>query len=224
MLTSGAPTIGPMARARPVLFDPTEVRRAYIAAGDGFVSLVGDVPADAWDRPALGDWTVRDLVGHTTRSFVTVTDYLATGAGREVEHDHAFDYAAVFRLAHADPAAITERGRAAGRELGATPLEEVVARRDAALAAAAAHPDAAPVASPAGVMRLTDYLPSRVFELVVHTDDLARALGIEHVADVGARTVATLFAAGLAAEGRDGPVVLRALTGRAALPHGFSVL
>ncbi len=113
MLTSGALTIGPMARARPVHFDPTEVRNAYIAAGDGFVSLVGEVPAGAWDRPALGDWTVRDLVGHTTRSFVTVTAYLATGAGRTVELDHAFDYAAVLRMAHADPAAITDRGRQA---------------------------------------------------------------------------------------------------------------
>jgi uncharacterized protein (TIGR03083 family) len=213
-----------MASARPVHFDPTEVRNAYVTSGDAFVSLVGQVPADAWDRPALGDWTVRDLVGHTTRSFVTVTDYLATGSGRAVELDHAFDSAAVFRVAHADPAAITERGRAAGRELGDPPLAEVAARRDAAHAAAAAHPDSAPVASPAGVMRLTDYLPSRIFELVVHTDDLARALDIEHVADVGARTVATLFAAGLAAEGRDDTLVLRALTGRETLPHGFSVL
>ena len=120
-------------------------------------------------------------------------------------------------MAHADPAAITERGRAAGRELGDPPLAEVAARRDAARARGA-HPDSAPVASPAGVMRLTDYLPSRIFELVVHTDDLARALDIEHVADVGARTVATLFAAGLAAEGRDDPLVLRALTGRETSP------
>jgi hypothetical protein len=86
------------------------------------------------------------------------------------------------------------------------------------------HPDDAPVTTPAGTMRLIDYLPSRVFELVVHTDDLARALGIEHQADVAARTVATTFLAGIVAEAEDGDLVLRALTGRDTLPAGFTAL
>ncbi|WP_432478193.1 maleylpyruvate isomerase family mycothiol-dependent enzyme [Nocardioides sp. GXQ0305] len=213
-----------MAGPRPVGFDATGVREAYAAAGDDLVVLAEQVSADAWDDPALGDWTVRDLLGHTTRSFVTVTDYLVSGAGRTVELGHPFDYAAVFAMAHADPAAITERGRAAGRELGDAPVEEVRRRRDAALAAVAGHPDDAPVDTPAGVMRLADYLPTRVFELVVHGDDLARAIGVEPPADVAARTVATTFASGLAAEASGAWSVLRALTGRGGLAAGFTVL
>ena len=209
---------------RPVTFDPAASRASYAAAGTAFVELVGRVPDGSWDRHGLGQWTVRDLAGHTTRSFVTVTEYLATGKGGSVELEHPFDYARVFRLAHANAAAITERGRAAGRDLGEHPLEVVVERRDAAVSAVETHPDDAPVTTPAGTMRLIDYLPSRVFELVVHTDDLARALGIERQADVAARTVATTFLAGIVAEAEDGDLVLRALTGRDTLPAGFTAL
>ncbi len=209
---------------RPVTFDSASLRASYAAAGPAFVERAGRVPADAWNTTGLGEWTVRDLVGHTTRSFVTVTEYLAGGEGRPIELEHAFDYARVFRLAHANAAAITERGRAAGRELGEHPPVVVAERRDTAVAAVEAHPDDAPVATPAGTMRLIDYLPSRVFELVVHTDDLARALGIERRADVAASTFATTFVAGIVAEAEDGELVLRALTGRGTLPAGFTAL
>jgi hypothetical protein len=77
-------------------------------------------------------------------------------------------------------------------------------------------------------MRLIGYLPSRVFEPMVHADDLARALGIEHQADVAARTVArtvaTTFLAGIVAEADDSDLVLHALTGRDGLPAGFTGL
>jgi hypothetical protein len=73
-------------------------------------------------------------------------------------------------------------------------------------------------------MRLIDYLPSRVFEPMAHADDLARALGIEHQADVAARTVATTFLAGIVAEADDSDLVLHALTGRDGLPAGFTGL
>ena len=42
----------------------------------GTTALVGD----RWDRPGLGDWDVRALVGHTSRSLLTVETYLARPA------------------------------------------------------------------------------------------------------------------------------------------------
>jgi uncharacterized protein (TIGR03083 family) len=209
---------------RPFGYSAAALREEYAAAGADLVALAATVPADAWDAPGLGEWTVRDLVGHAGRSFVTVSSYLASGAGKTPELDHALDYARVFRLAHADPDAITERGRQAGRDLGEDPVAGLRAQHEEAVAAVAAHPDDAPVDSPAGVMRLADYLPSRVFELVVHTDDLARALGTTAPGSAGARTIATTFAAGLTAEARDDLVLLRALTGRDPLPEGFTAL
>jgi uncharacterized protein (TIGR03083 family) len=207
-----------------IAFSASVLREEYAASGDALVALAATVPADAWDSPGLGEWTVRDLVGHAGRSFVTVSSYLESGAGKSPELAHALDYGRVFRMAHADPAAITERGRQAGRDLGDDPVAGLRERHEAAVTAVAAHPDDAPVDSPAGVMRLADYLPSRVFELVVHTDDLARALGTSAPGSPASRTIAATFASALAAEGRDDAVLLRGLTGRGGLPEDYTAL
>ena len=84
--------------------------------------------------------------------------------------------------------------------------------------------DADVVATPAGGMRVRDWLPTRTFELVVHGLDLAAAAGIEIVLAPEVVAEATVQAAGVAAASGDGAVVLRALTGRGDLPPGFSVV
>jgi hypothetical protein len=76
----------------------------------------------------------------------------------------------------------------------------------------------------AGGMRLADYLPTRTFELTVHTADLATALGAPLDVPATAAAQALGLLADLAvAEGSAGPLLL-ALTGRTGLPAGFSVL
>ncbi len=208
---------------RTVQFDPARLREDYAEAGRALVATAGAVPPDAWDSPGLGEWTIRDLVGHTSRSFVTVSEYLASGAGRAIELAHAFDYVRALALVATDPAAVTERGRVAGRALGADPVAGVRSLFETATTDIAAHGDDAPCATLAGVMRLADYLPSRIFELVVHTDDLRRALSLPAESPVGARVVALAFAAGLAGESDRYAEALRGLTGRAA-PERFSVV
>lgn len=216
---------------RTVLFDPTLLRADYAEAGRALLDAAAAVPADRWDAPGLGDWTVRDLVGHAGRSFVTVSEYLASGEGRAIELGHAFDYERALALVATHAEAITARGREAGRALGADPLQALRTVHEKAIADVAAHPDGAPCATLAGVMRLADFLPSRIFELVVHTDDLCRALGVAAAppvgataqAPVGARVVALVFAAGLAGESERYAEALRALTGRAA-PERFSIV
>jgi len=209
---------------RTVRFDPVRLRTDYAQAGRALIGAAAAVPPQAWDAPGLGEWTVRDLVGHAGRSFVTVSDYLASGAGRAVELDHAFDYGRALALVAADPTAVTERGRSAGRALGDDPVSALQTLFEQATADIAAHGDDAPCATLAGVMRLADFLPSRIFELVVHTDDLRRALDLPGEAPVGARVVALAFAAGLAGEGERYAAALRGLTGRAPLPAGYSVV
>ncbi len=76
----------------------------------------------------------------------------------------------------------------------------------------------------AGGMRLADYLPTRTFELAVHTADLATALGVPPDVPVSAASQALDIVAGLAVtDGLAGPLLLAA-TGRPDLPAGFSVL
>lgn len=87
----------------------------------------------------------------------------------------------------------------------------------------ASSPDAL-LTTAAGGMRLVDYLPTRTFELVVHTCDLAEATGQEIVIPPSAANEATRLLADLAVRtGRAGDLLL-AGTGRRALPRGFTVL
>jgi hypothetical protein len=76
----------------------------------------------------------------------------------------------------------------------------------------------------AGGMRLGDYLPTRTFELAVHTADLATVLGVPPDVPATAAAQALTIVADLAVtDGLAGPL-LRAATGRPGLPAGFSVL
>jgi hypothetical protein len=75
-----------------------------------------------------------------------------------------------------------------------------------------------------GGMRLRDYLTTRVFELVVHTTDLASALGQPLDLPTSAAAQALRLVSDLAlADGLAGPLLLAA-TGRSGLPPGFSLL
>ena len=195
-------------------------RAAFRSAGGWFVALVGEV-GDRWDLPGLGEWTVRDLAGHTSRALATVGSYLDADPG-PVEVESATGY---FRAAlQASSAAIAERGRDAGRALGDDPAGAVAdldARVQAQVAAAA---DDAFVGTPAGGMRLLDYLPTRTFELVVHTSDLAAALGLAASPPDHAAASALRLAVELTRERGATADVLLALTGRRTLPPSFTVL
>jgi hypothetical protein len=76
----------------------------------------------------------------------------------------------------------------------------------------------------AGGMRLADYLPTRTFELAVHTTDLAAALGVPADIPATAADTALRIVAHLAVGDGVAGTVLLALTGRGGLPAGFTVL
>jgi uncharacterized protein (TIGR03083 family) len=196
-------------------------RRAFTDAAEWFVrttALVGD----RWGGPGLGEWDVRSLVGHTSRSLLTVEAYLARPA-TGVEVASPVDYFRVTRAVAAGPA-VAARGRDAGAALGADPaaaVAEIVAR---VLPQVDARDGTELVTTIAGGMRLADYLPTRTFELAVHTSDLARALGAPLEVPASAAAQALGLVTELAvAEGLAGPLLLAA-TGRPGLPAGYSVL
>ena len=85
-----------------------ESRRAFTDAAEWFVRTTAVVD-DRWDRPGLGEWDVRALVGHTSRSLLTVETYLAQPAPT-VDVASAADYFRATRAAAAGPA-VTARGR-----------------------------------------------------------------------------------------------------------------
>ncbi len=105
-----------------MVFPWDDSRRAFADAAKWFVrtaALVGD----RWDRPGLGEWDLRALVGHTSRSLLTVEMYLARPAAA-VEVASAGDYFRTTRALAADPA-VAERGRDAGEALGTDPAAAV---------------------------------------------------------------------------------------------------
>ena len=198
-----------------------DARRAFADAAQWFVrttALVGD----RWDRPGLGEWDVRALVGHTSRALLTVEAYLARPAAA-VEVASAADYFRATRAAAAD-AAVAARGRDAGSALGTDPAAAVAEIAARVLPLVDAQDGTALVTTIAGGMRLADYLPTRTFELAVHTADLAAALGLPLDLPATAAAQALSVVADLAVtDGLAGPLLLAA-TGRPGLPAGFSVL
>ncbi len=197
----------------------------FASAVTAFTQLTGDLPEACWDGPGLGDWDMRALVGHTSRSLITVSEYLRTPAEREDVTDAVAYYVWVRDYTGAAGAeAVTERGRAAGRDLGSDPVATVDRLAARALADVQAAGD--PVISVIGGLgiRLSNYLQTRVFELAVHGLDIARAAGREFVLPPDVLEQATVLAARVAVRLGQGETVLTALTGRSALPPGYSVV
>ena len=199
-------------------------RTTFLGAAAAVADLIDTIPSTAWDGPGLSAWDLRALVGHTSRALVTVVTYLGRpAAAEEVATPEAY-YAVTARAGGADPAAVAERGRAAGAALGADPASGFRALiADATVALDRAGDDDL-VTTVAGGMRLLAYLPTRTFELAVHGADIAAATGLPVTIPPAVLTEAAALAARTAVEVGQGPVVLAALTGRTVLPPGFSVV
>jgi uncharacterized protein (TIGR03083 family) len=198
----------------------------YRAAATSFAALVREIPAGAWGQPGLGDWDVRALVGHTSRSLTTVLSYLQTTADREDIATPQEYYVRVTPSALGiDPADVAERGRQAGRDLGSDPTAAVDALVSDVLGAlTAVHGD--PLIKVIGGLgiRLGAYLPTRVFELAVHGMDIARAVDISFQVSEDVLAEALDIATRTAIATGRGESLLLALTGRSALPPSFSVV
>ena len=121
-------------------------------------------------------------------------------------------------------AAITERGRQAGRDLGADPAVTVDALVDRVLGELDGAGD--PLIEVIGGLgiRLSNYLPTRTLELAVHGLDIVRAAGVQFALPDEVLEEATVLAARVGVALGQGEPVLLALTGRTALPASFSVV
>jgi uncharacterized protein (TIGR03083 family) len=200
---------------------PDEWRGAFAVAARWFADMAA-YAVDALERPGLGEWTVRDLVGHTSRSLITVETYLSDDPGLAVDIPTTVAYYVTTRSA--DPAQVAERGRAAGAALGDDPAAAIAALVERVPGRVDAAADDARLVTPFGTMTLAEYLPTRTFELTVHTGDLLRALDHDAEPPAAAARSALRLAADLTADGGRATAVLATLTGRATLQTGYSVL
>ena len=210
-----------MSPADVALRDWEQTSAAFQDATHWYQEVLARV-GDRWAEPGLGEWDVRALAGHTSRSLLTVETYLGQPAGA-VEVSSAADYYAATGQIAAGPA-VAQRGRDAGQALGADPVAAVAQIASRVLPLVAGLSGAELLTTIAGGMRIADYLPTRIFELVVHTADLAAALGVRaEPPQLPARLALGLVAELAIINGR-ATTVLLASTGRSGLPPGFSVL
>ncbi|MET3809089.1 maleylpyruvate isomerase N-terminal domain-containing protein [Arthrobacter sp. UYEF3] len=203
--------------------DSETIRTCYLGAARAFLELVEQVPEAAWAKPALGVWDVRGLTGHASRALSTVETYLAMPAtGESVAGPAAYFLAVRSSMA---PDMIARRGRETGDALGAEPATAVKDLVQRVTTLLRDTPDDAAVATPAGAMNLIGYLPTRTFELAVHSLDLARALTLPSPAALGPAVAASLeLAAAVGAHLPAAGDLLLLLTGRSGLPRNLSVL
>ncbi|CAN5243877.1 maleylpyruvate isomerase family mycothiol-dependent enzyme [soil metagenome] len=128
---------------------------------------------DQAERPSgLGDWSVRDLVAHTGRSFQPARMLSAAPPGTVP--------LSIARYVSAYEAAAQEIAEGT-RQLAEDLADELLAGLDAIFVAGFevldrfADPDDVVLAT-RGPLTVRDFAMTRLFEIVVHTDDLARAV------------------------------------------------
>lgn len=200
-----------------------DVVAAYASAARSFADQVRRIPVDRFDGPGLGEWDLRALVGHTSRSLATVITYLDSPA-EQVDIDGPEEYYRMAAdVAATEGAAVLERGRQAGAGLGQQPADAVDAMVAEALRKLDGRGDELIAVLGGAGMRLFAYLPTRIFELTVHGFDIADATGLDFAPPGEALRVSASLGARIAVAMGHGEVVLRALTGRAPLPQPFSV-
>ncbi|MFI6336320.1 sterol carrier family protein [Streptomyces sp. NPDC050535] len=162
----------PPARKRTRTYDPAKIRTAVLAQFGNVRAAVRDLGEEELALPTgLGDWTVRELAAHIAMAVETVSrsiDRPEPGKGEFTLLDWPFATA----------------GRAGdiaedSRELaGRNPdLDALYARTEERITERlATAPDDRPLGARTGTITLGDFLVTRTVELVVHTDDLNRAV------------------------------------------------
>ncbi|MEV6342614.1 maleylpyruvate isomerase N-terminal domain-containing protein [Actinoplanes sp. NPDC051851] len=206
-----------------------DFRRTFRSAAIAYAGLAASIPPDRLDVPGLGDWSLRDLIGHTVSSALRQVPAVLATPAPQVEIDSPEGYFAYARsappaLVAAAVAASTEDARRTGASLGTAPADMVSELVGRATQALANVNDDDPVVTSAGGMRVRDWIPTRTFELVVHGLDAAAAASLPLDLAPDALTESLTLAARVAALTGQGSTVLRTLTGRGPLPATFSVL
>ncbi|MEU5845178.1 maleylpyruvate isomerase N-terminal domain-containing protein [Saccharopolyspora shandongensis] len=160
------------------------IREAYLQAAASTAAVLGDpAVAAAWDRPsALAEFSVRGLAGHLASQVLFVPRVLAA-AEPEEEPVPLLGYYAKSEWIGADVnAEVNVRLREMGEGLATEGAAALVAEVDSVVrdlrSALPATPADRAVAFSRRVLRIDDFLITRMMEIAVHSDDLASSVGI----------------------------------------------
>ena len=196
------------------IFEHHEVAAAFRYASQWWRSLVGAIDDHAWDRAALGEWSVRELVAHTNRAYLTIVEY---AEGDTKDPTPIYSAAGYFRTVLAEQTPHLHIAARAKREAGdhddwVSATDDLAARAERRVAALA--PDHV-MHLMVGEMAVDQYLATRVVELVAHGLDLAAAIDLPTAAPTASARVALAVFLDLAGDD-DLSSIIRLLSGRAA--------
>ncbi|MFI9030333.1 sterol carrier family protein [Streptomyces sp. NPDC053560] len=194
------------AKKRPRSYDSAKIRAAVTAQLGHVRDAVRELSPEDLARPTrLGDWTVRELVAH----FAMAVDHVPAGLERPAAQQQEVQLVEWPFAPAVYAASVDEYVRTLAAEQDPVALLDRAAERYAALVPGAADDRLVAVRRP-GAMRLVDLLVTRCLELVVHTDDLADALGKELPVDRQALAATVrLLADSLATKAPGGSVEVR---------------
>jgi uncharacterized protein (TIGR03083 family) len=194
----------PPAKKRTRSYDSAKIRAAVLAQFRNVREAVVTLSPEQLDGPTrLGEWTVRDLAGHITMVLGSVVRKLSEPEPAKLGLA-LLDWPAATATA---AATIDEDTRAI--DTGDLPglYARTAARFEERIAGV---PDERLVPTRFGTMRLGDHLVTRTVELIVHTDDLNAATGLDIPYDRQALAACTrLLADALAVKAPGGAVEVR---------------
>lgn len=196
----------PASKKRARSYDSAKTRAAVLAQLGHVRDAVRTLTPEQLALPTrLGDWTVRELAAHIVLVAGTVDRYLALPEPPKLEVpllDWPFATVAYQGAVSDDTREIAE----ASPDLHGL-YDRLYADAEAALAAA---DDDRLVPARMGAMRLGDFVVTRTVEMIVHTDDLNAATGLDVPYDRQALAACTrLLADALAAKAPGGAVEVR---------------
>jgi hypothetical protein len=203
--------------------DRNGVRPALGDASAHFVALVEAIEPRQFAGRGTAEWSMLELVAHTSRAFLATERVLATPLddASPLLAGAAEYYRSVFATERVHEG-ILERSRVGALEIREDPAGEVRSYVDRVAPLVATTPLTTEVQHFAGRMAFGEYLRTRITELVLHTVDLQLALGQPpSVPERPARLVRDLMLE--LAAGADAVSVACALAGRR-LPGGCDVL
>lgn len=164
------------------------LRAALTAQWRALADYIDDLGNDALDRPStLPGWTVGDLLGHVVNGVMAISRRLPAPAGKP-----DIDLTGWAGGAAALAGEIAEEARRVATS--GISLRDAVAEAERTLPAYSNPAHAVRVQM--GVLRLDDYLTTRVVEAVVHADDLDSAFPHDRAAQgIAVRALAGVLAA-----------------------------
>lgn len=156
-----------------------QIRGAFVSSAQWFAETVTRLSKEDWSRAALGDWQVRELVGHVSLNCRFIAELVdpETSTPRRTGPFAFWDAVLASETSDTLHRSIADAAAPAAIALGDDPASSFAQLTTTAVAVVERSPIDAVVRFGNGAeLALVDYLPSRIVEFVVHGLDLYSAL------------------------------------------------